>query len=91
MTPTQKHTKSRKRVRRGALKIKKQTLSFCSKCKRAIKPHTACSFCGTYKGKETVRTQAQKKAKKDKREAKRQQAEQKAQEKEAKKETKIKK
>ena len=30
------------------------SLSVCPKCKKAVRPHTACQFCGYYKGKEVV-------------------------------------
>ncbi|NMB48352.1 50S ribosomal protein L32, partial [Candidatus Kuenenbacteria bacterium] len=50
-TPTQKHTRSRKNIRRGALKLKTVALAECAKCKRPVRPHTACAFCGSYKGK----------------------------------------
>jgi large subunit ribosomal protein L32 len=55
MKPTQKHTKSRKRIRRGAIKLKLTTLTKCPKCKKPIKQHTACPFCGQYKGKEVIK------------------------------------
>ena len=63
--PTQKHTKSRKRIRRSAIKLKKTALSKCPKCKRTVKPHTACAFCGTYKGKEILKIRLKKKEKKE--------------------------
>jgi large subunit ribosomal protein L32 len=55
MKPTQRHTKSRKRIRRGAIKLKKVTLTKCPKCKKPIQPHTACKFCGKYKGNEVIK------------------------------------
>lgn len=64
MKPTQRHTKSRKRIRRGAIKLKKVTLSKCPKCKKPIKPHTACKFCGYYKGKEVIKIKMSKAEKK---------------------------
>ncbi len=65
MKPKKRHTKSRKRVRRGAIKFKSATLTVCPKCKRPIKPHTACSFCGTYKGKKVLDIKLKKKEKKE--------------------------
>ena len=59
-TPTQKHTRSRKNIRRGALRLKKVQLSECSKCKKPIRPHTTCSFCGNYKGKIVVKVRVPK-------------------------------
>jgi len=55
MKPTQRHTKSRKRIRRGAIKLKPKNLAVCPKCKKLVKPHTACAFCGTYKKKEVIK------------------------------------
>ena len=54
MTPTQKHTKSRKRKRRSAIHLETPTLSTCPKCKRKLKPHNVCAFCGTYNGKNII-------------------------------------
>jgi len=54
MTPTQRHTKSRKRKRRSTIHLKTPTLSTCPKCKRKLKPHNVCAFCGTYNGKNII-------------------------------------
>ena len=53
--PKKRHTKTRKRVRRAAISMDKATTSTCPKCKKPIKPHTACSKCGTYKGKQVLK------------------------------------
>ena len=37
------------------IKLTALTLSICPKCKRPVKPHTACEFCGTYKNKEVLK------------------------------------
>ena len=55
MKPTQRHTKSRKRIRRAVIKLKSKKLTLCPKCKKPVKPHTACAFCGTYKKKEVIK------------------------------------
>lgn len=60
-TPTQKHTRSSKRIRRAALKGKKIQLSKCPKCKQVIRQHTACAFCGFYKGREVLKVRVPKK------------------------------
>lgn len=65
-TPTQKHTKSRKKIRRGTIKINSNLLVVCPKCKKLIPPHRACPFCGTYKGKEIVKIRIPKKFRKRK-------------------------
>jgi len=36
------------------LKLKKRTLSKCSKCGEPILPHHICSFCGYYKNREVI-------------------------------------
>lgn len=63
--PTQRHTKSRKRKRRSAISLKAVELTVCPKCKRPLRPHTACSFCGTYKGKEIIKIRLKKAEKKE--------------------------
>jgi len=40
--------------RRSHLALKKQVLVACGHCKKMIKPHTVCSYCGYYKGREVV-------------------------------------
>ncbi len=63
-TPTQKHTVSRKKIRRGQLKLKKNSLVKCPKCKQPVRPHTACPNCGYYKGKQVVKIRVPKKLRK---------------------------
>ena len=63
--PTQKHTKSRKRKRRAAIRLKAVVLTVCPKCKRPLRLHTACSFCGMYNGKEILKIRLKKKERKD--------------------------
>jgi large subunit ribosomal protein L32 len=65
-TPTQKHTKSRKNIRRGALHLKKISLGVCPKCKKPVRPHTACAFCGNYKGTSAVKVRVPKSLRKSK-------------------------
>ncbi|MBU0707760.1 50S ribosomal protein L32 [Patescibacteria group bacterium] len=52
--PVKKSTKTRKRRRLAYFKQSKTPLSVCPKCKKPIRSHQACSFCGTYKGREIV-------------------------------------
>jgi len=52
--PRQRHTKGRRNRRRIHLKLKKRTLSKCSKCGEPILPHHICSFCGYYKNREVI-------------------------------------
>jgi large subunit ribosomal protein L32 len=52
--PKKRTTKSRRDKRRQHIFLKKPNLSKCPKCGRFILPHTVCSFCGYYKGKEVI-------------------------------------
>ncbi len=65
-TPTQKHTKSQKRVRRGALALFKSPKVVCPKCKKPVRPHKACDHCGTYKGRQIFKVRVPKKFRKKK-------------------------
>ncbi|HRY63476.1 MAG TPA: 50S ribosomal protein L32 [Patescibacteria group bacterium] len=69
-TPTQKHTKSRKNIRRGPRHLKKISLGECPKCKKPIRPHTACAFCGSYKGQAAVKVRVPKSLRKAKKQEK---------------------
>jgi len=50
---------------RAHLALKKVVLNKCPKCGKAVKPHTACAACGSYKGREvrTVKVKAASKKK----------------------------
>lgn len=52
--------------RRSHLALKKQALLACTQCKKMIKPHTVCRYCGSYKGREVVNVLAKKLAKQEK-------------------------
>ncbi|NQU77755.1 50S ribosomal protein L32 [Candidatus Falkowbacteria bacterium] len=64
--PTQKHTKSRTRKRKPSLALKKTGFTKCPKCQKPILPHRACSFCGTYAGKQILKIKESKFDKKKK-------------------------
>jgi large subunit ribosomal protein L32 len=49
--PKKRKTASSVKQNRSHLSLKKKTLNSCPKCGQSILPHTACAFCGTYKGK----------------------------------------
>jgi large subunit ribosomal protein L32 len=53
--PKKKKTHSKTHTGRAHLALKKVTLTKCPKCGEMRKPHTACAFCGIYKGKEVVK------------------------------------
>ncbi len=65
-TPTQRHTKSRKKIRRGAIKLIKSSLGICPKCKKPVRPHRACENCGTYKERLIFKVRVPKKFRKKK-------------------------
>jgi large subunit ribosomal protein L32 len=57
--------------RRSHLALKKQSLLACSQCKKMIRSHAVCKYCGYYKGREVVNVMAKqlKKAEKAKQRA----------------------
>ncbi len=76
--PKQRHTKSRRNRRRSHHALKKQSVSVCPKCGEPVLPHSVCSNCGVYSGKEIIDVMA----KLNKKEKKKKQKEIAAQEKE---------
>ncbi|MDD2353904.1 MAG: 50S ribosomal protein L32 [Patescibacteria group bacterium] len=56
--PKKRKTHSKSRMGRSHLALKKVGLIKCPKCGEMIKPHTACQFCGTYKGVEVIKTKS---------------------------------
>jgi len=63
--PKKRRTKSSAGGRRSHHALKKINLSTCSKCGRAVKPHRACAFCGTYNKKEVIKIKTKDKKKKE--------------------------
>jgi len=53
--PGKRNSRSSKRRRAAHFAMKKQSLVLCAKCERSIMPHRACSYCGTYKGREVLK------------------------------------
>lgn len=51
-----RHTSSARDKRRSHMALKVTTLNKCPKCGKAVQPHRACSFCGTYKNKPVIKT-----------------------------------
>jgi len=60
--PKKRRTKSAVGKNRAHLALKPVTLNVCPKCGKAVKPHTACSFCGSYKGRVAVAVKTKKTA-----------------------------
>jgi len=54
--------RSRSKARRGRAHqaLKKVKLNKCPKCAKSVLPHTACDFCGEYKGKEVKKIRVKK-------------------------------
>jgi len=58
--PKKQKTHSATHRGRAHLALKKVVLTKCPKCGKQRKPHTACSFCGTYKGREVLKVASKK-------------------------------
>ncbi len=58
--PARRVSKTKKRMRRTHLKKSAPTVSKCSNCGNPIAPHRACTKCGFYKGKETLKVREEK-------------------------------
>lgn len=58
--PPKRRSRSKARRGRAHLALKRIKLSKCHKCGKAILPHRACSFCGTYRGREAVKIKIKK-------------------------------
>ncbi|MBI2003030.1 MAG: 50S ribosomal protein L32 [Candidatus Wildermuthbacteria bacterium] len=61
--PKQHRSKSRQGQRRMHLFLKNPSTLPCAHCGKEIASHTACAFCGHYKGKAVVNTSKTKKKK----------------------------
>ncbi len=53
--PKKRRTSSSVGRRRSHHALKNVTLVKCPKCANAVKPHIACSFCGTYRDREIIK------------------------------------
>jgi len=52
--PGHRRTSSDKRQRTAHFGLKEINANRCPKCDKAILPHRACAFCGTYKGRQVI-------------------------------------
>lgn len=59
--PKRKTSQSKRDKRRAQQKLNVETASICPQCKSPKLPHRACPTCGTYKGREVVPTEVEKK------------------------------
>jgi large subunit ribosomal protein L32 len=64
MVQMKRHTSSARKRRRSHMALKPQTLNKCPKCGKAVKPHQACRFCGTYRLAQVIKPKVAKIAKK---------------------------
>ncbi|HNW20049.1 MAG TPA: 50S ribosomal protein L32 [bacterium] len=58
MVQMKKRTKSETRGRRSHHALKAKTLVKCPQCGQMALPHTACAFCGTYKGRQVIKVKS---------------------------------
>jgi len=52
--PFRRTSKTRKAKRRTHQRATMPTTAMCENCGSTVKPHTVCSECGFYKGKQVV-------------------------------------
>ena len=55
--PKKKTSKSRKNMRRAHDFLSVPAASSCPQCKAPKLPHRACAACGTYKGRQVLKTE----------------------------------
>ncbi len=53
--PGHRRTSGDKRRNHNHLALKEMAINKCPKCAKAVRPHRACAFCGTYKGRQVVK------------------------------------
>ncbi len=59
--PKRRWSKARTGLKRSTWKIEEKNLSTCSHCHEPVLPHTVCSNCGYYDGKEVIAQKTDKK------------------------------
>lgn len=53
--PGHRRTSGDKRRRLTHIALTATAATTCPKCKKTIRTHRACAFCGTYKGRQVVK------------------------------------
>ncbi len=53
--PGHRRTSSDKRRRAAHFALSTTSQTTCPKCGKAIRPHRACAFCGTYRGRQVTK------------------------------------
>ncbi len=61
--PAFRRCRSKKRLKKPHVALKKKKLFTCPKCQKPVLAHRACSFCGTYNGKQVLKIKTKKKKK----------------------------
>ena len=54
MSIRMRHTKGHRNNRRQHLKLTLISVTACPKCKAPVRPHTVCTNCGTYRGRQMI-------------------------------------
>ena len=55
--PKRRTSKTRKRKRRSHHALVAVRTTVCKQCGHAVLPHTACTNCGTYRGREILKVE----------------------------------
>jgi len=58
--PKKRGTRSSVKRRQSHDSLKDKMLTTCNQCGKSILPHTACNYCGFYKGKEVIKIKSKK-------------------------------
>jgi large subunit ribosomal protein L32 len=58
--PAKRRSSSKGRRNRAHQAVEKIALAKCPKCSKAIQPHHACLFCGSFKGKPAIKIKSKK-------------------------------
>lgn len=62
--PKRRFSRARTRKKRTHKKYSQGAISVCPQCKQLKLPHSACPFCGYYKGRQVVEIKVKEKKKK---------------------------
>ncbi len=55
--PKKRKSSSAVRTNRAHQALKLTALDKCPQCGKAKKPHTVCTFCGTYRGRQVLKVE----------------------------------
>lgn len=53
--PGHRRTSGDKRRRRTHVALSETSTTKCPKCAKVMRPHRACAFCGTYRGRQVAK------------------------------------